>query len=109
MAKARVKQLPLTKAADAEARIQNKLVGNQADRGKTELAKLREAIKVQARSSSGKKTKAVLNQIKKQYGDAELQRAIREFNITFRGIERDPHEGPRPPTKTLPASGPKGR
>ena len=96
MARARARQLPLTAAIDAQARKQNMLVGNQKDRGKTELAKLREALKVQARSSSGKKTKAVLNQIKKRYGDAELQRAIREFNITFKGIQRDPEEGKNP-------------
>ena len=42
MAKARARQLPLTKAVDAQARKQNMLVGNQKDRGKTELAKLRE-------------------------------------------------------------------
>jgi hypothetical protein len=94
MAKARARQLPLTAAIDAQARKQNMLVGNQADRGKTELAKLRESLKAQARGISGKKTQAVLNQ--KRYGDAELQRAIREFNITFKGIQRDPEEGKNP-------------
>ena len=49
MARARVKQLPLTKAMDAEARKQNKLVGNQKDRGQAELAALRESLKSQAR------------------------------------------------------------
>ena len=38
MAKARARQLPLTKAVDTHARTQNKLVGNQTDRGKTELS-----------------------------------------------------------------------
>jgi hypothetical protein len=96
MAKARARQLPLTKAVDAQARKQNMLVGNQNDRGKTELAKLRESLKAQARGIGGKKTQAVLNQIKKRYGDAELQRAIREFNLTFKGIQRDPEEGKNP-------------
>ena len=96
MAKAQARQLPLTKAVDAQTRAQNMLVGNQTDRGKTELAKLRESLKAQARGISGKKTQAVLNQIKKRYGDAELQRAIREFNLTFAGIQRDPEEGKNP-------------
>jgi hypothetical protein len=96
MAKAKARQLPLTKAIDTQARKQNQLVGNQKDRGKAELAKLRESLKAQARGISGKKTKAVMDQIKRRYGDAELQRAIREFNITFKGIQRDPEEGKNP-------------
>ncbi len=101
MARARARQLPLTKAMDAEARKQNKLVGNQKDRGKAELAALRESLKGQARhvvNRPGAKSKvdAVLQQIRKRYGDAELQRAIREFNITFHGIQRDPEEGKNP-------------
>jgi hypothetical protein len=86
----------LTAAIDAQARKHNMLVGNQKDRGKTELAKLRESLKAQARGISGKKTQAVLNRIKSRHGDAELQRAIREFNITFKGIQRDPEEGKNP-------------
>jgi len=101
MARARAKQLPLTKAMDAEARKQNKLVGNQKDRGQAELAALRESLKSQARHVAkrpGAKSKvdAVLQQIRKRYGNAELQRAVREFNITFHGIERDPEEGKNP-------------
>ena len=101
MAKARARQLPLTKAVDAEARKQNKLVGNQKDRGKAELATLRESLKGQARHvvnrpGARSKVDAVLQQIRKRYGDAELQRAIREFNITFHGIQRDPEEGKNP-------------
>ena len=101
MARARARQLPLTKAVDAEARKQNKLVGNQKDRGKAELAALRESLKGQARhvvNRPGAKSKvdAVLQQIRRRYGDAELQRAIREFNITFHGIQRDPEEGKNP-------------
>jgi len=49
MARARAKQLPLTKAMDAEARKQNKLVGNKKDRGQAELVALRESLKSQAR------------------------------------------------------------
>ena len=101
MARARARQLPLTKAVDAEARKQNKLVGNQKDRGKAELAALRESLKGQARHvvnrpGARSKVDAVLQQIRKRYGDAELQRAIREFNITFHGIQRDPEEGKNP-------------
>ena len=101
MARARARQLPLTKAVDAEARKQNKLVGNQKDRGKAELAALRESLKGQARHvvnrpGARSKVDAVLQQIRKRYGDTELQRAIREFNITFHGIQRDPEEGKNP-------------
>ena len=100
MARARAKQLPLTKAVDAEARKQNKLVGNQKDRGQAELAALRESLKGQARHVAKRPVKsrvdAVLQQIRKRYGNAELQRAVREFNITFHGIERDPEEGKNP-------------
>jgi hypothetical protein len=101
MAKARARQLPLTKAVNAEVRKQNKLVGNQNDRGKTELAALRESLKGQARHVANRpgarsKVDAVLQQIRKRYGDAELQRAVREFNITFHGIQRDPEEGKNP-------------
>ena len=109
MPRAQAKQLPLTAMMAAQVRAQNKLVGNQKDRGKVELAKLRESLKAQSRRAAGKKAQAVMDQIRSQYGQKELQRAIREFNITFRGIERDPEEGRRPPTRTLPASGPKGR
>jgi hypothetical protein len=98
MAKARAKQLPLTKAADTMARTQNKMVGNQKSRGKAELMALRESVKAQARShgTAGPKVQTLLGRIKKLYGDAELQRAIREFNITFKGIQRDPAEGKNP-------------
>ena len=70
---------------DAEARKQNKLVGNQKDRGKTELAALRESLKAQARGDRRQEGQGGLEQIQKRYGNAELQRAIREFNITFQG------------------------
>ena len=100
MAKARVKQLPTT-----NSNIVNKLVGNQKDRGKSELAALRESLKAQSRRASGK-GQAVMEQIRTQYGNAELQKAIREFNLTFTGIQRDPVATK---TKTLPASGPRGR
>jgi len=101
MARACARQLPLTKAVDAEARKQNKLVGNQKDRGRAELAALRESLKGQARHvvnrpGARSKVDAVLQQIRKRYGDTELQRAIREFNITFHGIQRDPEEGKNP-------------
>jgi hypothetical protein len=101
MAGARVKQLPTT-----NSNIVNKLVGNQKDRGKTELAALRESLKAQSRRVSGKKAQAVMEQIRTQYGNAELQKAVREFNLTFTGIQRDPVATN---TKTLPASGQRGR
>ena len=98
MAKARAQQLPLTKAADTMARTQNKMVGSQRDRGKVELMALRESIKAQARSRStkGPKVQTLLTRIQKQYGQSELNRALREFNLTFKGITRDPEEGKNP-------------
>jgi hypothetical protein len=109
MAKARIRQQPLNGRVAQQVNVVNKTIGSQKDRTKGELARLRELLKVQSRAGAGKKTQAVLEQIKTRYGDKQLQKAIREFNITFRGIERDPEEGKRPPTKTLPATGPKGR
>lgn len=98
MAKARAKQLPLTKKTAAASDAQRKLVGNQKDRGAAELMALRETIKAQAHSSNAptKKVQTLLNRIKEQYGDIELQRALREFNLTFKGIQRDPAEGKNP-------------
>ena len=101
MAKARARQLPLTKAMDAEARKQNMLVGNQKDRGKPNWPLAREPQGPGPRRSAAKKTQAVLKQIRKRYGDAELQRAIREFNITFNGIQRDPKKERTPHTADL--------
>ncbi len=101
MPKARVKQLPTT-----DANVVNRVIGNQKDRGQGELARLRESLKAQSRRASGKKAQAVMEQIRTQYGNAELQKAIREFNLTFAGIQRDPVATK---TKTLPASGPRGR
>jgi hypothetical protein len=89
----KARQLPLTKAADKMARTQNKMVGNQKDR--PDLAALRESVKAQARSR-GAKVQSLLGRIKQRYGDAELQRALREFNLTFAGITRDPAEGKNP-------------
>jgi len=109
MPKAYAKQLPLTETMAAQVRAQNKLVGNQKDRGKVTLAQLRESLKAQSRRTASKKARTVMEDIKTRYGNRELQRAIREFNITFRGIERDPEEGRHPPTKTFPASGPRGK
>jgi hypothetical protein len=98
MAKARARQLPLTKKNASIAETQRKLVGNQKDRGKEELMALRESVKAQARSHStaGPKVQSLLARIQKQYGDMELQRALREFNLTFKGITRDPEEGKNP-------------
>ena len=97
MAKARAKQLPFTKKTSARADAELKLVGNQKDRGKTELVHIREMIKAQARGAkSNVKVKSLLDRIQKQYGDIELQRALREFNLTFKGITRDPAEGKNP-------------
>jgi hypothetical protein len=98
MGKARARQLPLTKRNLAVSDAQFKTVGNQKDRGKAELMALRETIKAQARSRKAApvKVQTLLGRIKKQYGDAELQRALREFNLTFKGITRDPEEGKNP-------------
>ena len=101
MAKAHVKQLPTT-----HANVVNRVIGNEKDRGKGELARLRESLKAQSRRASGKKAQAVMEQIRTQYGNAELQKAIHEFNLTFAGIQRDPVATK---TKTLPASGRRGR
>ena len=98
MSKARAKQLPLTDKRRAVTDAQLKLVGNQKDRGATELAALRELIKAQARGPEGPspKVQSLLDRIQKQYGNLEMQRAMREFNITFKGIQRDPEEGKNP-------------
>ena len=72
------------------------LVGNQTTAARPNWPNSANRLKAQARGIGGKKTQAVLNQIKKRYGDAELQRAIREFNLTFKGIQRDPEEGKNP-------------
>ncbi len=52
MAKARVKQLPTT-----DANVVNRVIGNQKDRGKGELARLRESLKAQSRRANGKKAR----------------------------------------------------
>ena len=81
---------------DAQARKQNMLVGNQKDRGKTNWPRCAKASRPRPAAPAGKEAQAVLKQIQNRYGDAELQRAIREFNITFKGIQRDPEEGKNP-------------
>jgi hypothetical protein len=107
MAKARARkldtQMPLKAAASSggqrEARAQLKLVGNQKDRGKAELAALRETIKASAGRTAGKgtatksqqdKVKMALTQIQQRFGDPEFHKAIREFNLTFKGIQDAP-------------------
>ena len=71
MAKARQIQKPLAKAA--------RMVGNPKEASrpaskKVELAALRESLKVQMQGKvGGKKAKAILDQIQKRYGDAEME------------------------------------
>ena len=115
MGKARARkldtQMPLKTAASSggqrEARAQLKLVGNQKDRGKADLAALRETIKASARAVAGggpakahqDKVKMALAQIQQRFGDPEFKRAVREFNITFKGIQDLPEnvsKGPGP-------------
>ena len=97
MGKARARHVPVTKASNAKATAVFKTVGNQKDRGKVALMQLRESLKAQARGAkSDTPAKAILERIQKQYGEAELQRALREFNLTFKGITRDPEEGHNP-------------
>jgi hypothetical protein len=93
MAKARAIQKPLVKAT--------RMVGNpkegQPASKKVELAALRESLKAQMNGRvGGKKAKAILDQIQKRYGDAEMERAVREFNAAFRGVPRDPDQGKNP-------------
>ena len=91
MAKARITQLSTT-----DASIVNKLVGSQKDRGKGSLAALRDYLKQESRTGSGQKTQAVLKQIQSKYGKAEFQKAVRDFNLTFQGIQQSPAEGKHP-------------
>jgi hypothetical protein len=35
------------------------------------------------------KVNTILTQIKQRFGDKELERAIREFNASFKGVPRD--------------------
>jgi hypothetical protein len=92
--------MPLKAAASSggqrEARAQLKLVGNQKDRGKAQLAALREQIKTDAGTMGGRsaaakaskdKVKLALAQIRQRFGDPEFKRAVREFNLTFKGIQ----------------------
>jgi hypothetical protein len=108
MGKARARQIPVTKTTSAKTAAVFKTVGNQKDRGKVALMQLRESLKAQARGDkSDTPAKAILERIQKQYGDAELQRALREFNLTFKGITRSPAEGKNPRhygTPELPSS-----
>jgi DNA anti-recombination protein RmuC len=93
-------KVPLKAAQSREgakqARAQLKTIGNQKDRGKDELFKLREEIKSEANSTTGKsgaarasqdKVKLALAQIKRRFGDPEFAKAVREFNLTFKGIQ----------------------
>jgi hypothetical protein len=53
---------------------------------------LRESLKMQTKGKVGQgKVQEILSRIKKQYGDAELRRAIREFNASFKNLPRDPN------------------
>jgi hypothetical protein len=64
--------------------------GNQRS-SKVELMALRESIKAQARGArSTVSVKSLLDRIETQYGKAERERALREFNSTFHNIPRAP-------------------
>jgi hypothetical protein len=97
MARARIKpSSPLPKAAASRKLVGNPKEGNQFG-SDAELDALRESLKLQAKGRAGQgKVHTILTQIKKRYGDAELQRAIREFNAAFKGVPRDPDQGKNP-------------
>ena len=89
MARARSKPSSLLPKAAAS----RKLVGNPKEGNRygqdAELAALRETLKLQGRRTSKSKVNTILNQIKERYGDAELRRAVRDFNAAFKSIPRD--------------------
>ena len=88
MAKARVKQLPLTEQRRQGPHTEQ--AGRQPDGPRQERIGPSSASPSRPRpaGSSGKKTQAVMEQIKTQYGDAELQKAIREFKSRSRHSAR---------------------
>ena len=95
MAKARIAQKSTTDASAV-----NKLVGNQKDRSKQTLADLRNYLKEGTRTGQRKKAQAVLEQIRSRFGQAEFQRAVANFNLTFQGIQQSPAEGKHPQNRT---------
>ena len=87
------KQVPLraTKmgVGQQEAQATYKTIGNQNDRGKTELKDL----KAQLQSHNGSKGRAAqvqvgltLEKIRAKFGETEFQKAVKDFQITFDGI-----------------------
>ncbi len=57
---------------------------------KSELMALRQEIKESLKSEQGSasaKTRAALIQIHAKYGDPEFKKAVREFNLTYKGVQ----------------------
>ena len=79
-----------------EMQAQLKTVGNQKDRGKAELKDLQAQLKANHGSAGGKGRSAraaqivglTLEKIRSKFGEDEFQRAVKEFNLTFQGINK---------------------
>ena len=81
---AKAKQLPLTKKMAAIADARRKLVGNQRDRGRTELMAIRESIKAQGRGvKSNVKVQTLLDRLE-QYGDDGFERHSANSTLLFK-------------------------
>jgi len=80
-----------------EARAQLKTIGSQKDRGKQELKDLKEQLQASHGSAGGAGRAAraakdrvglTLEKIRAQYGETEFQRAVKEFQLSFQGIQK---------------------
>jgi hypothetical protein len=90
MPRPRARQSKLPPEAASRKLVGNPKEGNQYGTD-AQLDALRESLKVQMRSRKVPQTKVntILTQIKQRFGDKELERAIREFNASFKGVPRD--------------------
>ena len=90
MARVRARQVPLTPQQAKTADAQLKRVGNRRAFGQRELETLRESIKAQTNGRvDPAKVQVLLDRVKKQYGDAELQRVMKDVNATFKAVHAD--------------------
>ena len=76
-----------------EAQATYKTVGNQKDRGKTELKDLKAQLQSHNGGANGKGRAAraaqvglTLEKIRAKFGETEFQKAVKDFQITFDGI-----------------------
>jgi hypothetical protein len=71
------------------SRVGNPKEGNQYGTD-AQLDALRQSLKMQTKGKASQgKVQDILERIKRQFGDAEARRAIREFNASFKNIPRD--------------------